>query len=96
MIIGGSQIRRGRNNANHANASFLADPIGIRHWRLLKVTDARHDNEMSETRNSHVLAGGSFRVRILTVLVPKTLPLGFRPHTPFVFRVLVGGAIALA
>lgn len=51
---------------------------------------------MIKTNYSQILARGSFRIRILTVLVPKYLPLVFRPHAPIFYRVLIGRAVAFA
>ena len=52
--------------------------------------------EVTKTGNSQILAEGSLRVRISTVLVLKNVPLILRPNTPIVFGVRVGGAIPFA
>lgn len=51
---------------------------------------------MTETSNSQILARGSLRIRILTVLVPKNFPLVFRPHTPVINGVLIDRAMSFA
>lgn len=49
---------------------------------------------MTKISNSQILARGSPGIRILTILAPEDLSLVLRPHTPVIYRVLVGRTVA--